>query len=155
MVTLVGMQSDFGAALKDLIELEYDAAEAYEVAIEKLVDEGYKEIISLFMHEHLRHIDELTKLLHSHGEIPPTGPNLAKQWITTGKVVIGSLLGDRAILMALRSNEVDTNAAYERLTIHEHRWPDGQSIIDRDLMEEHKHKKWLEMALSADEELEG
>lgn len=42
MVTLVGMQDDFGTTLKDLVELEYDAVEAYEAAINRLDNKEYK-----------------------------------------------------------------------------------------------------------------
>ena len=36
MVTMVGMQKDFGDAMKELLELEYDALAAYDESIERL-----------------------------------------------------------------------------------------------------------------------
>ncbi|MES2608513.1 MAG: ferritin-like domain-containing protein [Pseudomonadota bacterium] len=150
MVTLVGMQDDFGSALKDLIELEYDAVEAYEAAINRLDNEEYRMSITSFMQDHLRHIKEVSELLKKHNETPPSGPSLAKQWLTKGKVIFGNLVGDKTILMALRSNEIDTNTAYERLKIHEHIWSDARDIINRGLMDERKHKKWLESVLDSE-----
>ena len=37
-----------------------------------------------------------------------------KALLTKGKVVIAGLMGDEAILQAMRTNEADTNTAYER-----------------------------------------
>ncbi len=37
MVTKVGIQSEFADAAKDLLELEYDALEAYETAIKRRI----------------------------------------------------------------------------------------------------------------------
>ena len=150
MVTMVGMQDDFGLALKDLLELEYDAVEAYEAAIKRLDNEEYKMSVTSFTQDHKRHIQEVSELLKKHTVTPPSGPSLVKQWITKGKVILGNIVGDRSILMALRSNEIDTNAAYERLKIHEHIWPDAREMISRGLLDEHRHKKWLETVLDTD-----
>ncbi len=150
MVTLVGMQDDFGSALKSLVELEYDAVEAYDAALNRLDNKEYKMSVASFMEDHMRHIKEVSELLKKHNEASPSGPSLAKQWITKGKVVLGNLVGDTAILMALRSNEIDTNTAYERLKIHEHIWSDAKEIVTRGLLDEHRHKKWLESVLDAE-----
>ncbi len=109
MVTLVGMQDDFGSALKELVELEYDTA------INRFGNEEYKMSVTSFMEDHIRHIKQVSKLLQKHNEAPPNGSSLAKKWITKGKVVFGNLVGVTAIRMALRSNKIDTNTAYERM----------------------------------------
>ncbi|MDP3372221.1 MAG: ferritin-like domain-containing protein [Candidatus Paracaedibacteraceae bacterium] len=150
MVTFVGTQSDFEEALKALVELEYDAAEAYEAGINRIENEEYKMKIISFMQDHLRHIKELTELLKTHDIIAPSGPSLGKQWITKGKVILGNLVGDGAILLALKSNEIDTNTAYNRLKNHEHIWPDAKETIARGLLDEHRHKKWLESILDSE-----
>lgn len=124
--------------------------EAYEVAINRLDNEEYKMSVKSFMEDHVRHIKDVSELLKKHNEVPPSSPSLAKQWVTKGKVVFGSLVGDAAILTALRSNEIDTNTAYERLKIHEHIWKSAREIISRGLLDEHRHKKWLETVLDSD-----
>ena len=63
MVTIVGMQGDFASALKDLVELDYDAVEAYEAAINRLDDEEYKDVLKTFKEDHERHISELSDVL--------------------------------------------------------------------------------------------
>lgn len=143
MVTMVGTQSKLNDAIQDLIELEYDALEAYEAAIEKLDSKEYREKLKEFCGDHQRHINELSKLAKTHGVSPPEGPS-AKQWLTKGKVYLSNLFGDTAILNAMLSNEKDTNTAYKTFTERGDLW-DNLKVIIRDAYEdEKKHKKWLE-----------
>ena len=152
MVTFVGMQDDFASALEKLLELEFDAAEAYEAAFERLKNEEYKEKIKSFKEDHHRHISAISELLKNHGFTPPTGPSTAHQWMTKGKVVIGGLMGDLAILRAMRSNEIDTNTAYERMHLHEQAWADAKDLLREGLKDEQRHKKWLEYIMEGGEE---
>ncbi len=148
MTTFVGTQSNFVDAIKDLIELEYDAVEAYEAALNRLEAIEYKEKLSQFESDHNRHIQALTRLLENHNEQAPTGPSLAKQWITKGKVVLANLGGDHAILNAMNSNETDTNTAYERMQARDDKWQDAVEIIRQALEDERRHKAWFESILS-------
>lgn len=150
MTTIVGMQSNFEEALKDLIELEFDAKEAYETAIQKLENQEYKTILTSFMKDHIQHINEITDLLKKNNIVAPKGPDFSKKLLAKGKVILGSLIGDNSILMAMRSNEIDTNTAYERLTIHDNIWPSARDILDRALKDEHRHKKWFESIFNKD-----
>lgn len=143
MVSLVGTQTNYADALRALIELDYDAVEAYEAAINRVNDEMYKSTLTKFKNDHQNHIEKLSELLRDHGEAVPQGPS-SKQWITKGKVVLANLIGDKAILMAMRSNEIDTNTAYERVYMHDSRWPDSIEIIQKGLEDERRHKAWLE-----------
>jgi len=145
MVTLVGTQSDFAAAIKDLIELDYDAIEAYEAAINRLDNKDYKAKLSEFKKDHQRHTQELSELLGEHHVTNiPSGPSNVKQWLTKGKVVLANLMGDSAILSAMISNETDTNTAYERIYAREDIWEEAKSTIRRGLDDERRHKAWLE-----------
>ena len=47
MTTMVGTQKSFIEAVKELIELNYDALEAYEVAIDNIEDSEYKKNFGL------------------------------------------------------------------------------------------------------------
>lgn len=150
MVTLVGTQSSFTNALQELLELEYDAREAYDTAINKLSNEDYQATLREFRSDHERHIEELTELLENEGEKAPNGPSTGKQWLAKGKVVLGTLIGDKAILMAMRSNEGDTNTAYERMIDRSDKWLESYSILAHALEDERRHKAWLENILKAD-----
>lgn len=143
MATLVGTQKEFHDALYALCELDYDAVEAYKAAINRLENEIYKNTLSDFMNDHIRHIEELTSLLKTHNHPAPEGPDM-KQYLAQGKVVLANLMGDKAILKAMITNEEDTNTAYERLTQHAGKWSDASIILANGLNDEKRHKEWLE-----------
>lgn len=149
MVTIVGTQSDFADALRALVELDFDAIEAYEAAINRLENKAYQSQLSAFKADHQRHTRELTVILLDHGEKAPEGPDATKQWLAKGKVVLGSLIGDDAILAAMKSNEDDTNTAYERVSNRDDQWQDAISIIARGLEDERRHKAWLESVIKS------
>lgn len=148
MTTKVGMQSNFLDAVKDLIELEYDAIEAYNSAIDKLENINYKNNLSTFREDHKRHVRELSDFLKKQGKTPPTGPT-GKQWITKGKVVLANLLGDNTILKAMSSNEEDTNDAYKRMNERKDKHAELQSILKKGLEDEIRHKRWLDEILES------
>ena len=148
MTTLVGTQDDFAKAVKELIELDCDAVEAYEAAIDGLENESYKNQLTEFKRDHERHIREFSELLRNHDCVPPTGPS-TKKWLTKGKVNIANILGDLAILRAMRSNEYDTFTAYDRMNKHEAKWPDAYEFILRGLEDEQRHGAWLDQILNA------
>lgn len=143
MATLVGTQANFADALRELVELDFDAIEAYEAAINRVTKESYKDKLSEFKQDHERHVKELNEVLWAHGEKPVEGPD-AKKWLAQGKVVLANLMGDEAILQAMRTNEEDTNTAYERLNEHEDKWSDAVEPLRKGFEDEKRHKKWIE-----------
>ncbi|MCA0370312.1 MAG: ferritin-like domain-containing protein [Proteobacteria bacterium] len=150
MVTFVGMKDDFGADLVDLVELEYDALEAYDAAIARLENEEYKENLMSFRDDHERHIKDLSDLLRKNNIDAPTQTSGAKHWMTKGKVVLGNLVGDRTILRAMRSNEIDTNTAYERICNHENMWAEARFILQEAFKDERRHKEWLNSVIETE-----
>ncbi len=142
MTTKVGIQRKFANAAKDLLELEYDALEAYETAIKRLTNNDYKQKLTEFSADHKRHLMELSVVLAAHDVEFESRPS-AKQWLTKGKVILAEILGDKQILAAMRSNEEDTNSAYERMLSRKDIWEDALDILIRGLADERKHKDWL------------
>jgi bacterioferritin (cytochrome b1) len=65
------MESNVQDLLADLIELDFDAATAYQAAIEQVQDPSYRSALSEFRIDHLRHIDELGEILRAMGVNPP------------------------------------------------------------------------------------
>lgn len=148
MVTFVGTQGNFSDALKELVELEYAALDAYEAAVSKIEKSMYKEKLKEFMQDHQRHLKELSALLRSNKyEVPEKGV-LGKQLLTTGKVLLANMVGDHTILEAMKSNEIDTNTAYEKMNSRKDKWPGSEDIIKKGLQDEKRHKAWLEGTLS-------
>jgi uncharacterized protein (TIGR02284 family) len=142
MATTVGTESTLGDLLDDLIELDYDAADAYQAAIDRLDDPAFRSTLAQLKGDHLRHIDELGTVLMGMGRTPPKQGSF-KSILARGKVVIGGLAGDKAILEAMRTNEADTNTAYERAVRFRDLPLDARDALDRGLEDERRHCEWI------------
>lgn len=143
MVTMVGLESNFIQMLNDLIELDYDAIEAYTAAINRLEDASSREYFAQFRSDHERHTQELTQLVTDLGGTPSTGPSF-KHYLTQGKVVLADLFGDEAILGAMKTNEDDTNTAYERAVNHDKKPAIAHDVLKQGLADERRHRAWIE-----------
>ena len=142
MATRIGTEPDVLSMLNDLIELDYDAAEAYEAAIERLDDPDSKSNLQTFRDDHLRHTQELSTVVRDLGGDPPTEGDF-KAVLTKGKVVIAGLGGDVAVLRAMKSNEDDTNTAYERAVARDELTDDIIDLLQRNLDDERRHRAWI------------
>jgi len=150
MSTKVGTQKSFIDAIKELVELEYDAIEAYKVAMENLDSLEYKDKFFEFKGDHERHVKELSAFLASSNEKVPTGPDNTKHLLVKGKVKLASLFGDENILSAMLSNEEDTVTAYERINsrvANDNSDNKMDKVIPRALEDERRHKDWIQVEL--------
>jgi uncharacterized protein (TIGR02284 family) len=148
MATLAGRQADLRRMLIALIELDYDAIAAYTVAIERLDDITLKTAFEGFRADHMRHVRELSHHLQRLGGRPPEHADV-KAVLTKGKVYIGSLASDRGILIAMRSNENDTNTAYDNALGNDVTTGDLAAVFQQNLSDERRHRRWIEDQLSA------
>jgi rubrerythrin len=148
MVTMVGTEADFLNLLGDLASLDYDAIAAYDSAISRIDNPQFKRQLEQFREDHQRHTIELGTIISQLGGAPPSGAG-AKSMLTQGKVVLGGLMGDKAILVAMKSNEHDTNTAYERAVNHQGRHGSTKEVLRRGLDDERRHRAWIEEALAA------
>jgi uncharacterized protein (TIGR02284 family) len=148
MATLVGLQKDLSSLLDALLELDFDAIEAYRAAIARLDEKEDRATLAEFLADHERHTRELVPLIRSLGKEPSTGPDM-KQWLTKGKVVIAALVGDNAILLAMKTNEADTNAAYERAVGRTDLTNEMRRVLEKNFDDEKRHKAWIEARLEA------
>jgi uncharacterized protein (TIGR02284 family) len=147
MVTLIGTHEDtVEGLLYNLIELDYDAAEAYEAAINRLENNEYKERLRGFRVDHLHHIENLGQILRGMGKDVPKGPDM-KKILTQGKVVIANLFGDKGILAAMKTNEDDTNTAYERALEFKFLTSDIRKTLQTNLNNERTHRAWIEQQI--------
>jgi hypothetical protein len=56
-------------------------------------------------------------------------------------------VGDRAILRAMKTNEDDTNTAYERATGRADLTPTIRDVLTRALADERRHRQYIEQRL--------
>lgn len=134
--------------LNELIKLDFDAIEAYEVAIEKLESQPYREQLTQYLEDHRRHINDLSALVLGYGGTAATGPDL-KRLLTKGKVVIADLIGDdQAILSAMHLNEEITNKAYDAALSHIGNVKSETRVaLQSNLADERRHRAWLEQQI--------
>jgi rubrerythrin len=142
MVTMVGTETTLSDLVENLLLLEHDAIAAYDQAIARLDNPAAKATIAAFKGDHDRHVAELTQLAGTMGSKAPREGD-AKQLLTTGKVALASLIGDSAILTAMRSNEEDTVTAYERASTHAEATAEAQAIFRRAHADELRHREWM------------
>jgi uncharacterized protein (TIGR02284 family) len=147
MATLVGTQRDLSTLLEQLIELDYDAMDAYEAAVDRLQSPESRAQMIAFRDDHARHVRDLGTILRQSGREPPTGPD-AKRSLVQGKVVIAGLMGDKAVLMAMTGNEDDTNTAYERCVSNDIVPSQVRETLRACLADERRHRAWIEDQLS-------
>lgn len=148
MATLVGKEKDVVKLLKNLIELDHDAIDAYEAAIARLTIQNDKDQLTRFMEDHQRHVRDLSALVRDFGEEPPTKGDI-KRVLTRGKVVIAGLIDDESVMRAMKSNEDDTNLAYERACERTDLPERVLEVLQNNLKDERRHRAWIESRIEA------
>jgi uncharacterized protein (TIGR02284 family) len=140
---MVAKNEDLAKLMNDLIALDFDAIEAYDAAIVRLDTASDREQLGRFMEDHRQHVIDLTFLVRDLGEEPQTEADF-KRVLTEGKVVLAGLIGDHAVLAAMKSNEDDTNRAYER-AVQSQGVPERiMAIFLKNLSDERRHREWIE-----------
>jgi uncharacterized protein (TIGR02284 family) len=150
MATTKGMENDVIELLTSLIELDYDAIEAYKAAIQRMDELSDRSQLASFLEDHQRHVTDLGEVVVELGGTPPAGGDM-KQILTKGKVVLAGLAGDRVVLEAMKTNETDTNTAYERAANRADLPSNARIIIEKNLDDERRHKAWIEERIRGSE----
>ncbi|MBY3465717.1 ferritin-like domain-containing protein [Rhizobium laguerreae] len=148
MVTMVGNESDIKGLVKDLIYLEHDAIAAYDSCIARLDNKKFARQIASFKQDHLQHLEVLNEMARELAIEAPTRGDM-KQTLTTGKVALADLMGDAAILKAMKTNEDDTVTAYERASRHQDAIPASKAFFIKAHQDEERHRAWMDMTAKA------
>lgn len=142
MATMVGNESSIEKLVENLIYLEHDAIAAYDSTIDKLQNPSAKEHVGAFRKDHEQHLAVLNKMAREIGiEAPSSGD--AKGMLTTGKIALAGLVGDGAILKAMKTNEDDTVTAYERASGHKDAIEKSKAFFSKALTDERRHREWM------------
>ncbi|MDQ3995594.1 MAG: ferritin-like domain-containing protein [Gemmatimonadota bacterium] len=135
------------ASLNDLLQLDVDAVQAYALAIRQFQSAARKQAVRRYQADHKRHISALKRLIRAYGGAPialshvPTGPfKLAMQ-------AMGSLGGDRAVLLAFKSNERQGRDKYRRAADRKGLPSDVARVLKRAAADEERHYRWAEKSL--------
>jgi uncharacterized protein (TIGR02284 family) len=134
--------------LNNLIALDYDAVNAYEAAITRVQALEIREALSEFQADHERHIHDLSEAVEMLGGVARSRPDV-KGYFIQAFTALGSMMGDRAALMAIRSDEGMTNSTYDR-ALEEILWsPSLCAMIERNRDDERRHHGFVIQALAA------
>lgn len=147
--SLTPASSEILDGLNDLLQLDHDAIGAYEIAIEKLQDRDNAQQIAGFKRDHERHIQELNLAIAGLGGTPRNEPHATgpfKQALQS----LGGLAGDRGLLIAWRTNELQVRTKYDAYASKANRWgADLKRLVDRNALDEERHYDWVTRALQA------
>lgn len=147
MAKLVGKEKDIADLLGALIHVDLDAIEAHEAAIDRLDDDADQAQLGEFRDDHDRHVRELQPLVTELGAQPPTKADF-KRVLTKGRVVLASLVGDHAILTAMKTNEDDTNLAYDRALERDDLPAHVREVLLRSRDDERRHRAYIDRRLA-------
>ena len=135
--------------LNDLLQLDHDAIGAYEIAIDKLQDRDHAAQIAGFKRDHERHIQELNLAIAGLGGTPRNEPHATgpfKQALQS----LGGLAGDKGVLIAWRTNELQVRTKYDAYASKANHWgPELKRLVDRNALDEERHYDWVTGALQA------
>jgi uncharacterized protein (TIGR02284 family) len=132
--------------LNHLIAVDYDAIEAYEAAIGRLGSTPDATQLARFLEDHKRHVVELSAMVHELGGAPAEHGDL-RHFVATGKVMLGGLIGDDAVLRAMRSNEDETCSHYDLAVVREGLELAPRTLMLRIIEDEKRHREWFEWRL--------
>jgi len=131
------------AELNDLLQLDHDAVNAYTIAIESLKNEGWRESLVRYRGDHQRHIEELTTHIRSMGGTPMELPHIPTGVFKSAvQAAAGAAGGDRAILLAFKSNEGQVRDKYWRAANAGHP-AETSSLLRRNAHDEEVHYRWV------------
>lgn len=129
--------------LNDLLQLDHDAIGAYDIAIEKLQDRDHADQVLGFRRDHERHIRELNDLIAGLGGTPMNHPHATGPF-KAAMQSLGGLAGDKGILLAWRTNELQVRTKYDSYASKAMLWPpEVKRIVDGAALDEERHYRWV------------
>jgi len=133
--------------LRSLVQLDYDAAEAYSAALERIQSPELARQLEAFRADHVRHVWLINGLLEKMGEpAAQPAPDL-KGVVLRGFTATLSARSDEAALMAMVGNEGITNSTYR--DVLELDWtPREREVLARNYADEQRHLAWIRQALA-------
>ena len=140
--------ADVIAGLNDLLQLDHDAAGAYEIAIERLTNRELAVQIEGFKRDHERHIRSLNEVIQGLGGSPVNEPHASAPFKEAIQR-IAAVGGDASILAAWRVNELQVTSRYDRYAQRANGWPaEAKRIVDENALDEERHYRWIVELLS-------
>lgn len=133
--------------LNELIQLDYDAIQAYERAIAKIEDVDVRRELEGFKADHERHIVDLSDCVRGLGGVPEELGRDVKGILLEGLTALRSVTGTEGALKAMKMNEEITNRVYDEA--FQSAFPANvRSIVEKNRNDERRHLAYIERCLS-------
>jgi len=132
--------------LNDLIKLDIDASHAYDQAIKEIDVTAVKDRITSFRDDHLRHVQDLSRLVRDMGGQPAEHTRDFKGYLIEGFTALRSKTGTAGALKAMKTNEQLTNKKYgdARSAGFDQT---AMSVIEKNYDDEKRHLQYIEEAI--------
>ncbi|MBE0534605.1 MAG: ferritin-like domain-containing protein [Phycisphaerae bacterium] len=130
-----------------LIKLDWDAAECYDRALEKIETPDMHRTIATFADDHRRHVDRLSEYMVSIGETPPERSKDIKGHLMESYAAIRSATGEVGALKSLHTSEKMTNKEYRKALENENLAEEAHAIIMDHYEDEKRHLMYVEEVL--------
>jgi uncharacterized protein (TIGR02284 family) len=124
--------------LNRLVQLEHGTVQACVAARERVVDADDRARLGAMIADHRRHVDDLSNVVRNLGGEPSSQSDL-RQVFVRGRVALGALVGDSAVLEAVWSGEAAMVSAYEQAASQPGVPVDVVKVLERHLAEERAH----------------
>ena len=131
--------------LNDLIALDRDAVEAYQVAIQRMSIPALRDALIKFQGDHKLHITELSTMVRKYGGVPRTKTDV-KGFFIKGFTAITSAMGDEAALKAMQGNETLTTSTYQKALGNPFP-PDVMALVQKNFGDEQRHLAFIKDAI--------
>lgn len=143
MASSIGTEKTLGEMLNSLVELNHDCISAYESALTRVDREDYRVRLRAMASDLRRHLDELKPVVGPLTTNVSDSPS-PKELLTKGRVVLAGLVGDQAIIGALRQNQQEVLRALQAAVNYEGNTAQTRTMLQAHLQTETGHVHWLE-----------
>jgi uncharacterized protein (TIGR02284 family) len=133
--------------LNALIQLDYDAIQAYDRAIAKIETEMIKRDLESFRRDHERHIIDLSDCIRELGGVPEELGRDFKGVLLEGLTALRSVTGTAGALKAMKTNEEITNKIYDE-ALGTTLPANIRRVIERNRDDERRHLAYIQRALT-------
>jgi len=134
--------------LSDLAQLDIDAVDAYETALKKIDDKETHKTVDQFRQDHVRHVDDLNKLISKLGGKPVEFSKDLKGYLIEGMTALRSVTGTKGAMKAMETNEIITNKRYSESLQENLDFSDEvRALLQKNYDDEQRHLAFIQDSL--------
>jgi len=133
--------------LKDLMQLDYDAVQAYDKVIQKLDDPAVRGKIESFRDDHIRHVNDLDAMIVLKGGRHQEPSRDFKGVLLESVAKLRSMTGTIGTLKANEMAEKQTNKRYAE-AVRQDFPTEVMALVSRNYEDERRHLDYIQRTLA-------